>query len=202
MLRRQGPQLLSAGPTVQALLALRGHAFDLCEAFDHGSRQITPQPPHLPTPPAEAAHQCELSTYFAGPYLRGELLEAAQYSNRGFGEVGTFEFDAPDGPVQVWHFAFDLRELVPDDKELVVLYHYTDELAFRNVGNMEQSAAELYASLVDERAHFGQGVYATQHEPAATRPTSPRVASVAARSSPGVPSSSGRRFLLQSLRGG
>ena len=49
---------------------------------------------------------------------------------------------------------------------MVILFHYTDELAFHNVGNLEQTAAQLFASLVDERAHFGQGVYATQHEPA------------------------------------
>ena len=52
---------------------------------------------------------------------------------------------------------------------MVVLYHYTDELAFLNIGNMEQTAAQLFASLVEERAHFGQGVYATRHEPADAR---------------------------------
>ena len=52
---------------------------------------------------------------------------------------------------------------------MVTLYHYTDELAFHNVGNLEQTAAQLFASLVDERAHFGKGLYATQHEPADAR---------------------------------
>ena len=41
----------------------------------------------------------------------------------------------------------------------------TNELAFRNVANLEQETAELFASLLDERAHFGKGVYCTQHEP-------------------------------------
>ena len=50
-----------------------------------------------------------------------------------------------------------------------ILYHYSDELAFRNVGNLEQTAAQLFASLTDDRAHFGFGVYATQHEPADAR---------------------------------
>ena len=54
-------------------------------------------------------------------------------------------------------------------EDVVTLYHYTDELAFRNVGNLEQSAAQLFASLTDERAHFGKGLYATQHEPAVAR---------------------------------
>ena len=42
-------------------------------------------------------------------------------------------------------------------EDVVTLYHYTDELAFRNVGNLEQTAAQLFASLTDERAHFGKG---------------------------------------------
>ena len=54
-------------------------------------------------------------------------------------------------------------------EDVITLYHYTDELAFRNVGNLEQSAAELFASLTDERAHFGKGLYTTQHEPADSR---------------------------------
>ena len=52
---------------------------------------------------------------------------------------------------------------------MVVLYHYTDDLAFQNVGNLEQTAAQLFASLAEERAHFGQGLYATRHEPADAR---------------------------------
>ena len=52
---------------------------------------------------------------------------------------------------------------------MVVLYHYTDDLAFQNVGNLEQTAAQLFASLEEKRAHFGQGLYATQHEPADAR---------------------------------
>ena len=48
---------------------------------------------------------------------------------------------------------------------MIVLYHYTHELPFHNVGNVEQTAAQLFASL-EKRAHFGDGVYATQHEPA------------------------------------
>ncbi|CAE7553271.1 NPHP3, partial [Symbiodinium necroappetens] len=31
---------------------------------------------------------------------------------------------------------------------------------------MEQTTAELFASMVDSRAHFGKGVYCSQHEPA------------------------------------
>ena len=47
-----------------------------------------------------------------------------------------------------------------------MLYHYTNELCFHNIGNLDQMAAELFASLEDGRAHFGKGIYASQHEPA------------------------------------
>ena len=49
-----------------------------------------------------------------------------------------------------------------------MLYHYTNDKGFANVGNLELSAAEMLASLKD-RAHFGEGVYTTQFEPAETR---------------------------------
>ena len=53
-------------------------------------------------------------------------------------------------------------------EDVITLYHYTHDLAFRNVGDLDQMAAQLFASLKDDRAHFGQGVYATKHEPADT----------------------------------
>lgn len=52
----------------------------------------------------------------------------------------------------------------------MVLYHYTDRRAFLNVGNLEQVEAELFASLVEKRALFGKGLYATKHEPSVPRP--------------------------------
>ncbi|CAE7467834.1 Klc [Symbiodinium natans] len=82
------------------------------------------------------------------------------------GELPTFRFDAVDGPIHVWQHAFDLRDVFgTSDDGIIVLYHYTSILPFENVANLDQSAAELFASLVDKRAHFGKGVYASQHEP-------------------------------------
>ena len=111
--------------------------------------------------------RAELSQYFAGGYLRGELFVGEQYIEGSIdGQLRTFRFDADDGPVHVWQHALDLRDLLPaDDGEIVVLYHYTNAVGFQNVANLEQTASELFASLEDCRAHFGMGVYTSQHEP-------------------------------------
>ena len=85
-------------------------------------------------------------------------------------EEGEYEEnDEIDGLVSVWQYALDLRDVRrgSGQQDLCVLYHYTHELAFRNVANKKQTTAELFASLLDSRAHFGKGVYCTQYEPAA-----------------------------------
>ncbi|CAE7241533.1 HPGDS, partial [Symbiodinium natans] len=80
----------------------------------------------------------ELSQYFLGPYVQGHLYEGTQYSEDSVGELLTFRYDAADGPVQVWQHAFDLREMQGakrgDGEDLIVLYHYTNELAFQVSG--------------------------------------------------------------------
>ena len=111
--------------------------------------------------------KADLSEYFVGRYLEGEVFEKDSYEN-GQIEAGLpiYKFEGADGPTFVWQFAFDLRGFGQKSENIRVLYHYSNELAFLNVGNSQLSAAEIFASLVDERAHFGKGVYATQHEPA------------------------------------
>ncbi|CAE7246149.1 METTL4 [Symbiodinium sp. CCMP2592] len=124
----------------------------------------------------------ELSRHFLGGYFHGELLTSKQYQDDHFDEVASYRYDselkaspaslAPGeepppthGPIHVWRHAVDLRtngEL----QDIMVLYHYTGMTGFMNVASLEQSMAELRASLVDERAHFGFGIYASQHEPA------------------------------------
>ncbi|CAE7657014.1 NPHP3 [Symbiodinium necroappetens] len=99
----------------------------------------------------QALGRGELSKYFRGPYLRGQVYQGSLYSSGNDNGLLTFDYRAPDGPGR---------------RDLRVLYHYTNELAFHNVADMEKTTAELFASLVDSRAHFGKGVYCTQHEPA------------------------------------
>eukprot|EP00929_Paragymnodinium_shiwhaense_P008749 TRINITY_DN11270_c0_g1_i8.p1 TRINITY_DN11270_c0_g1~~TRINITY_DN11270_c0_g1_i8.p1 ORF type:complete len:307 (+),score=34.54 TRINITY_DN11270_c0_g1_i8:270-1190(+) len=96
----------------------------------------------------------DLSAYFAGPYLDGELLRSEHYCYDIFAE-----------------HAFDLRSRASNTKkgDAIVLYHFTDELGFKNVANLQQETSNIFASLLESRAHFGQGVYATQHEPAVWR---------------------------------
>ena len=114
--------------------------------------------------------RAELSNYFAGKYLDDELYGGGGYAEEVVEEIFTYKYDTIDGAMFVWQFAFDLRSCGKPREPFTVLYHYTNKLCFQNVGNVDQSAAELFASLVDSRAHFGKGVYTTQHEPAATGP--------------------------------
>lgn len=111
-----------------------------------------------------------LSAYFRTSYLKGELFSGRHYVLGEDVHYGphTYRYDGPDGAVHVWRHAFNLsnfgeRSARPDD--LLVLYHYTNELCFMNVSNEQQTASELFASLLDHRAHFGKGVYTTQYEP-------------------------------------
>jgi len=107
----------------------------------------------------------ELSSYFLSSYLEGGVYAGHVYEEDYVGEFPTFRFDAPDGPVHVWQYALHLWSPETEKAKLVVLFHYTNEFCFRNIANMEQNAAQLFASLRDDRAHFGKGVYATQFEP-------------------------------------
>ncbi|CAE7614463.1 nphp3 [Symbiodinium sp. CCMP2456] len=106
----------------------------------------------------------ELSKYFASMYMEGELFQGSKYKSKSVDQVRTFRYWAPDGPVFVWQHALDLRDPAVSE-DVIILYHYSNYLCFQNVANEEQSVAELFASFVESRAHFGQGVYATQHEP-------------------------------------
>ena len=104
----------------------------------------------------------ELSRYFGGPYLEGRLYEGHAYEESYFDGHQTFCYNAPDGVVQVWQHALHLGGPEAESGSMTVLYHYTNEFCFRNVVNMEQMSSQLFASLTDQRAHFGYGVYATQ----------------------------------------
>ncbi|CAE7277931.1 KLC1 [Symbiodinium microadriaticum] len=107
----------------------------------------------------EALGRCELSKYFLGPYLEGKIYEGSQYSEGGLDGLFTFDFEASDGSVSVWRYALDLRDAQhgAGEEDLCVLYHYTNRKGFLNVANEDQATAELFASLLDSRAHFGQG---------------------------------------------
>ena len=113
----------------------------------------------------------ELSHYFAGPYLQGKLFEGKDYEEVELGELRTFRqgavpkccsllrctqarvrasrYECADGTVEVWQHALDLRDLEADEHsasgdELMVLYHYTNELALR-----DRSAKHWWVSFRD-----------------------------------------------------
>ena len=109
----------------------------------------------------------ELTGYFTHRYLAGRWFDGGRdYLLSRLDQIQTFQYNAADGAVQVWQYAFDLRSFSKRPEDVIVLYHYTDELGFHNIGNVEQMTAELFASLEDRRAHFGKGIYASRHEPA------------------------------------
>ncbi|CAE7746193.1 FKBP65 [Symbiodinium sp. CCMP2456] len=158
----------------QTLSSMNSHVAGLLVASTGLSRilflKTLAHTPALKSTKTQALGRGELSKYFRGPYLTGEVYQGSLYSNSSLGDLRTFDYIAPDGLVSVWRHAVILCDPQgqerPDQRDLCVLYHFTNELAFRNVADMEQTTAELFASLVDSRAHFGKGVYCTQHEPA------------------------------------
>ncbi|CAE7740806.1 Klc, partial [Symbiodinium sp. CCMP2456] len=100
----------------------------------------------------------DLSSFFGKTYVDGGLYDGLSYKEDMIeGSQPTYRYDAPDGPVHVWRHALDLCGS-PEEEDVIVLYHYTNLLGFMNVLGFTQSA-------VDSRAHFGKGLYATQHEP-------------------------------------
>ncbi|CAE7173956.1 GST1 [Symbiodinium microadriaticum] len=153
-----GPRILPWSSHVEA----GGHEF--VGPFLTGIRFLTAM-----ATPRLCTENSELSAYFSGQYLKGELYEGRYYKEDAVNDIPTFRYDGPDGTIQTWQHAFNLQDLAPAADGVIILYHYTNELGFQNVGNMRQSAAELFASLVAERAHFGKGVYTTQYEPTVWR---------------------------------
>jgi len=122
-----------------------------------------------------------LTSYFLGSYHQGNLFESTQYEYlefNGFDDgqlqgksesISALVFNPGDeyGPVVVWADALDLRPYVPPGSggRLFVLYHYTDELAFRNIVDARLSVTTVFASLINKRVHFGLGLYCTAKEP-------------------------------------
>ena len=72
-------------------------------------------------------------------------------------------------------FALCRTYLAVEETRFILRSFHVDSPFLQNVANLEQTAAELFASLADSRAHFGQGVYGTQREPSAVCLDWPRV---------------------------
>ena len=50
--------------------------------------------------------------------------------------IPTFRYDGADGTIQTWQHAFNLQDLASAADGVIILYHYTNELGFQNVGDM------------------------------------------------------------------
>ena len=66
-------------------------------------------------------------------------------------DIPTFRYDGPDGTIQTWQHAFNLQDLAPAADGVIILYHYTNELGFQNVGNMRLGSKQVLESRVDLR---------------------------------------------------
>ncbi|CAJ1447759.1 unnamed protein product [Effrenium voratum] len=95
-----------------------------------------------------SAKENALWRYFVERYKDGELFESKVYKKDRVDGIPTFRFDAPDGPVQVWQHAFNLEDVCDQNggtlrsaRSSLVLYHYTNGLCFKNVGNVRPPAA-------------------------------------------------------------
>ncbi|CAE7475774.1 unnamed protein product, partial [Symbiodinium necroappetens] len=71
--------------------------------------------------------------------------------------------------IDVWADAVDLRSscktCTGDCKCFMVLFHYTGKLAFSSITSAHQKFHELRCSYGHDRAHFGDGLYASQYAP-------------------------------------
>lgn len=65
--------------------------------------------------------------------------------------------------MSIWRNAIDLRSSRHDKAHLC--YHYTPDVAFNNIACNVFADAQLFASLKDECAMFGKGIYASSKEP-------------------------------------
>ena len=104
-----------------------------------------------------------LTEYFEKHYVQGGAFRHPDYAETG-GAEWTWRHK-PTG-IQVWRDAIDLTHGVEGGQ---ALFHYTSEVAFRNITNPKKKAAEVWASLRTEgpgaNAWWGKGIYSVPHPP-------------------------------------
>lgn len=89
--------------------------------------------------------------------------------------AGTYQHLASG--IRIWSQALDLS--APGDEDLEVLFHYLPAAKLQKLTALPLLTPEMWMLLADERALFGQGVYATVREPSlAGRGTDPPVSLV------------------------
>ena len=105
-----------------------------------------------------------LAYFFACEYEKGSPFKGEGYKSEwdgGMSEQCVYRHIATD--VRVWSDAIDVSY---GAKRKVALFHFTTALGFANITNDSKDIAELYASMKEEVALFGQGIYTSSKEPA------------------------------------
>ncbi|CAK9075637.1 unnamed protein product [Durusdinium trenchii] len=108
--------------------------------------------------------KASLKDYFEKNYKQGRLFDHEEYRH-----------DPKDWcwlhtrlDVKVWQDALDLTQ-ADDASDVQCLFHYTNELGFKNITDLRKTAVELFASLITtgEKANawWGAGVYSVQKPP-------------------------------------
>ena len=98
-----------------------------------------------------------LATWFKECYRQG-----APFDLEGYQKDGDEYLHWATG-IRIWKDFIDVSQ---GAQEVVVLFHYTGELAYRNITEPSKTKAEIWASLKALFAHYGQGVYGSSKDPA------------------------------------
>ena len=105
----------------------------------------------------------QLVEYFEKLYRAGGEFQHPDYRSRSDEDLWTWEHK-PTG-IQVWKDAIDLTKGHGGE----VYFHYTSELAFRNITHPAKEAAEIWASLrtsgPNANAWWGKGIYTVPFPP-------------------------------------
>eukprot|EP00746_Dinoflagellata_sp_MGD_P115579 gnl/MRDRNA2_/MRDRNA2_51648_c0_seq1.p1 gnl/MRDRNA2_/MRDRNA2_51648_c0~~gnl/MRDRNA2_/MRDRNA2_51648_c0_seq1.p1 ORF type:complete len:1106 (+),score=224.08 gnl/MRDRNA2_/MRDRNA2_51648_c0_seq1:54-3320(+) len=117
---------------------------------------------------AKESHQepCqELASYFLGDYLHGGIFQGTHYQKTWDRTTSSHVLKHLPTGIQVWRDAVDLRAF--GEGTVHVMFYYTSEIMFARIATKGiAKAAELYQELVEERTHFGNGLFVTKLEPA------------------------------------
>jgi hypothetical protein len=112
-----------------------------------------------------AAHlQDPLVTYFLEAYEKGERFRHSDYEETLDVDVtGVEAYQHIPSGIKVWQHAIDLR--AGHDGPHAVVFHYTSPVGFANIGNDAKSNNELFASMMPQYSHFGEGIYCIDASP-------------------------------------
>jgi len=113
-----------------------------------------------------AAKERPLRTYFLGAYRRYlEMDTEGTGYDYGVTDMGAKVFIHEDSGIATWARALDLCPIGTLQSEQELTFHYAPRDAFRSITDQSRAHAELWASLMNRNANWGEGVYTSAREP-------------------------------------